>query len=106
MTKQEYKAFEQSFNEFMDREGINCLSTVDGECRDCGEDQGEYSEPSFSWSSCDCCGSSLGGDRYHVAGYNKEHDAIFCYDVCPDCLYYSAYGQLDDQTMLDMEGDN
>lgn len=29
-------------------------------------------ELGFSWSSCDCCGSSLGGERYNA--YIKEKD--------------------------------
>ena len=30
-------------------------------------------------------------------------DELVHLSVCSDCLYYSEYGQLDDQTMLDME---
>lgn len=49
-------------------------------------------ESSFSWSDCDSCGSSLGGDR---------HPAHFLYrgeiqhlTVCVDCLLFHANGDL------------
>jgi hypothetical protein len=29
----------------------------------------EEDEGSFSWSSCDCCGSNLGGYRYSAVAY-------------------------------------
>jgi hypothetical protein len=35
-----------------------------GRCEYC-EDEEEECEGSFSWTSCDCCGSGLGGNRYH-----------------------------------------
>lgn len=51
-------------------------------------------EPHFSHSSCDCCGSSLGGDRYpghYILTIDEEH-AIQHMDVCVDCLVYLANG--------------
>ena len=104
MNKKEYVLYEEAVNSFFRMEGINSLSTTSEEepvCLGCKEEQS--SEPFFSWSSCDCCGSTLGGNRYHVSGYNQEFKQIFCYDVCPDCYYYAEYGQLDDMTMMEVE---
>lgn len=64
------------------------------------------SEPFFSWRHCDCCGSLLGGMR---ETYNFAHtdtagtDNTFQADICPDCVYFLAYGQLDDATMADLD---
>jgi hypothetical protein len=46
---------------------------------------------SFSWSSCDVCESSLGGDRYpaHYM-YGKKIGHLL---VCVDCLAYGANGE-------------
>ena len=37
-----------------------------------------------------------------MTGFHKELNEIFEFEVCPDCRYYSEYGQLDDMTMMDM----
>ena len=45
------------------------------ECEWCGDeargddDTVEECEPWFSWAACDGCGSTLGGDRVHAAGF-------------------------------------
>lgn len=51
-------------------------------------------EPHFSWSSCDSCGSHLGGDRHpaHGVAKNGEQETIVHLDVCTDCLFYIANG--------------
>lgn len=49
------------------------------------------SEPGFSWSSCDLCGSGLGGDRepYHwIDGGKLRHGD----GACVDCIVYIANG--------------
>ena len=108
MNKQEYSEYEESVKAFFEREGIQNLTRVmpeDGfsedECPYCGEiiDTDEH----FSWQACECCGSTLGGNRVHCAGVHKETGNIFCYDVCVDCEYYAEYGQLDDMTMLEID---
>ncbi len=94
MTKHEYAQYESRVAEFMSH-GLANLSTKseDGNC-----------EPFFSWSPCQCCGTHLGGDRYECNGYNVKTKEVEEYDcICQDCVYYAEYGQLDDQTMLDME---
>ncbi|MCP4307341.1 MAG: hypothetical protein GY788_21215 [bacterium] len=42
------------------------------ECEHCADDTGENPcEGWFSWSSCEACGSSLGGDRYHATAMRE-----------------------------------
>lgn len=117
MTKQEYKEYEASVAEFFESEGIENLTGGhircpncdvewgdDDRCPKCGEDKECVDEPFFSWRPCDCCGSSLGGNREHATGYNREKDEIREYTVCEDCIYYAEYGRLDDTTMDEIEG--
>lgn len=59
-------------------------------------------EPSFSWSECDACGSTLGGNRHPAHGRDSNGDILHL-SICEDCLYYLNYGQLDDMTMMEME---
>ena len=92
MTKQEYADYEATVKEFFSH-GLQNLSTKE----DCHE-------PFFSWSSCDCCQTSLGGDRYECNGYNAETKEVEEYNcVCQDCVYYAEYGHLDDTTMDEIE---
>lgn len=69
-------------------------------CADCGlEDidcadeipEGSY-DSDFSWSSCESCGSHLGGDRHPAHGLLDGR--IVHLDVCIDCLLYLANGDL------------
>lgn len=59
-------------------------------------------EPGFSWSECDACGSTLGGDRHPAHGRDKDN-AILHLSVCSDCVYFLNYGQLDDMSMAEIE---
>jgi hypothetical protein len=80
--------------------GIEHVST--GPCPGCDEcglgdvedmaspDYESAGEPSFSWSDCDCCGSSLGGDRHPAHG--TYHGDLIHLDVCTDCVMYLEYG--------------
>lgn len=122
MTSKEYADYEASVRAFFGREGIENLSSGHIRCPECNEEwtdgPGSYdecpnghghrdiwNEPSFSWRPCDCCGSSLGGNREHATGYHRERDEIREYEVCQDCVCYAEYGCLDDQTMMDIERD-
>lgn len=51
-------------------------------------------EPHFSKSSCDCCGSTLAGDRHagHYIDVGDKDRTIHHMDVCVDCLTYLANG--------------
>lgn len=49
-------------------------------------------EPFFSWSSCDVCGSSLGGNREPGHGLDDNGDIVHLDGVCVDCVCYLANG--------------
>lgn len=42
-------------------------------------------EGGFSWSPCEGCGSTLGGNRYAAHGRTPDGTLIH-FDVCGDCL--------------------
>lgn len=97
MTKQEYAEYENAVSEFMNSEGLANLTTVSNE--------NGVTEPYFSWRACECCKTTLGGDRYTCNGFNPTTKEIQEYEfICEDCVYYSEYGRLDDQTMMEIEG--
>ena len=53
-----------------------------------------YSEPSFSWSSCDLCGSQYGGDREPIHALDKATGELLHYGgACIDCIMALANGE-------------
>ena len=69
-------------------EGLEFVSTgIIETCEECPE----FDEGSFSWSTCDCCGSHLGGDRFAAHGRDIDGNILHL-DVCVDCLMYIANG--------------
>lgn len=52
-----------------------------------------FDEGGFSWQSCECCGSTFGGDRY-PAHYVETDGKIGHIEICVDCLLYLANGDL------------
>ena len=90
-TKADYQEYQKAVADFFESEGITNLSCHE-EC-----------EPYFSWHACECCGGTLGGNRHDVSAYHPESKQVLEYSVCEDCVYYAAYGQLDDMTMLGIE---
>ena len=94
MNKSEYRQYEEMVGNFFELEGITNLSQI--------ADIDGYCEPYFSSVPCECCNSSLGGDRYDCNGYNPNTKEIQDYTVCIDCVYYAEYGQLDDLTMSEL----
>ena len=122
MNKKEYQEYEKAVAHTFKEDGITNLSQGHLKCPDCnfdffqdavdtetvkcmcGSTKAELDEPSFSWRACECCGSHLGGDRYHAISFNHTTDEIYEYEICVDCLHYVEYGRLDDMTMMDMEG--
>lgn len=58
-------------------------------------------EGGFSWSQCDSCGTTLGGDRHTAHGWpvDQANDDIrsgeytlFHLSICTDCLLFHANG--------------
>jgi hypothetical protein len=92
MNKTDYADYVQSVARFLKLNNIKpgCYSPAT-----------ENSEPFFSWSPCHCCHNSNGGNRetYRFAMLSGE---MFNADICADCVYYLAYGKLDDMTMMEM----
>lgn len=89
-------------------EGISHISTGSQlrDCRQCmasdfdierlerESDDGETlpTEPYFSWSPCDTCGSTLGGNREDSHGiYDGALIHLAC---CTDCVVYIANSEL------------
>jgi hypothetical protein len=51
--------------------------------------EGDALDPHFSWSPCECCGDSLGGNRYDCEALAIEEGSLVQLDnctVCPDCV--------------------
>jgi hypothetical protein len=92
------QAFIDAFTRGM--EGIWFFSS--GNCADAGCDEGCDDEGHFSWSSCDICGSPLGGDRYAAHGIiaesmadaQGEESTVTHFDVCANCVVFAANGDL------------
>ena len=52
-------------------------------------------DAAFSWSACDGCGSTYGGDRYPGHGFidsKAATDEMVHLDLCVDCVQYIANG--------------
>jgi len=94
-TKQDYKEYQKAVKDFIERDNLSFIST--------GTNDGEHGDvdPWFSWRSCECCQSSLGGNREHLWAWSGETKVQ--YEICEDYVYYHNYGRLDDTTMLRVE---
>jgi len=112
MNRAEYTKYQANVERNL--KGLEFISTgACPGCDECGLDHdapqaqiAEASEAHFSWRSCECCGSSLGGNREPAHGYIKRDEGralLVHMDVCTDCVYFINYGKLDDQTMMEME---
>ena len=120
MNKQEYREYQESVER--NTAGLEHVSTgLNSKCLDCFPDaypcphcgelidpdtqeppDAENTEGSFSCSSCDCCDSTLGGNREPAHGIDKDGNLVHM-EVCTDCVYYLNYGRLDDQSMIEVE---
>jgi hypothetical protein len=77
---------EMSVNQFLKREGLETLDTVQDE-------EGNTKAPYFSWSPCDACNTDRGGERYDCHGFHTESKSVVGgYEICPDCLWEAEYG--------------
>jgi hypothetical protein len=102
-------AFTKAIEHYCD--GLHVATGAAASCQECRDSFGcdddasdddaqeylyQYDEAHFSWSQCDSCGSTLGGDR-HAAhgiphGYKAGDDSIIHLDICTDCLLFHANG--------------
>jgi len=75
--------------------GMDCcgnISADDDHALDCAN------EPSFSWSVCDSCGSSLGGDRHAAHAISREGGLDITHiEICVDCVVWHANGEEPEQ---------
>jgi len=54
---------------------------------------------SFSRSECGCCGTGQAGSRLTYVFAREDDREPIEEDICVDCVYYLAYGVLDDEQM-------
>ena len=47
----------------------------------------------FSWSQCDVCGSTLGGNRYAVSDISEDGSECVPMEACQDCYIEIATGE-------------
>lgn len=67
------------------------------ECEYADGDDNHQCESHFSWSPCDSCGSTLGGDRQTAYAFTIDDDGHIGDDpvklsICVDCVMYHANG--------------
>ena len=76
--------FESSLKALYDTHGVNCLTPMN-----------EYDYAFFSWHPCHCCQRHLGGNRTYHAGFNPTtKEIVEDIELCDDCTYFNAYGEL------------
>jgi hypothetical protein len=118
MNHADYLEYQADVEDFRQREGLTHLvpgnpevcEACGGEwdqdhefCIRCGESSESQGGPWFSKLPCDCCGTTIQGYRELANGFNASDTAVKRYTICTDCAYYAEYGQLDDQTMQEVE---
>lgn len=96
-TFSDYAHYKARVEHFLDTEGVRHISPVSNA-------EGNIEE-FFSWRPCDCCQRRLGGNRMECSGYVPQSQEVVRFNLCTDCVYYLEYGKLDDQTMMDLKGD-
>jgi len=69
------------------------------QCEHAEGDEDHQCEASFSWSQCDSCGTTLGGDREPASMIPIDDKGAFDYardivdiDICTDCVIAWANG--------------
>jgi len=59
----------------------------------------------FSTNSCELCDSPLAGSRSCAVRIHPKEENLY-YAVCEDCVYVIEYGQLDDDSMAEIEDED
>lgn len=94
MTRAEFSAFEARVAQFLERNEIGPFT-----CKvDCG-----CQSDNFSGVPCDVCRRPLAGNRHEVSAFRPSDREVIEFRACDDCVYYVAYGTLDDETMLSID---
>jgi len=89
MTKKEYQEYVERVVRFIESENIEVHS--------------ETGSSGFMKSPCECCGNHDAGNRETIKA-GPCGGPFFEYDICMDCVYFLEYGQLNDSTMMEIEG--
>ena len=103
-TQAEYRQYQRAVAAFFEREGPESqyLSPkYSEEDADGNPVDPSLWEPHFSHAPCEICTSSLGKDRHTYHWIHPTYGSI-AVAICTNCVYYLAYDQLDDQSMLDI----
>ncbi len=77
----------------LDSVSVGCAGSF---CEYADGDADHTCEASFSWASCDSCGSSLGGDRHPAQGCYQDPALGFQaieMSICVDCVMLHANGE-------------
>ena len=94
MNPAEYANYQAAVLRFLEVSGVkpSCFSNVTPH---------EPTVNEFNSLPCECCRRHLAGrrERYHFG----TEAGLLVAEICFDCVYYLAYGQLDDLTMMDLE---
>jgi len=98
MTKKQFEEYKENVRRNLD--GLEFISSgATSNCEGCGlgEDPTLWAidcanEGGFSWSSCDGCGSTLGGQRYPSHALVRGTDQRVHLDLCFDCVEFLEYG--------------
>lgn len=58
-----------------------------------------FDEGRFSYSQCDSCGSTLGGNRYAAHGFSADSVDVDVHHMewCVDCVQYHANGTIPEE---------
>lgn len=100
MTKSEYGDYEERVKGFLTENGLAGL------IRPTGRYVAYYSS-----IPCSVCGSEQAGSRLDMKGMVEKEGSLvpdvieYSYPTCTKCEHYLMYGELDNQTMIEMEGD-
>jgi len=94
-SRKQFFFWERKVQRFFREHNIDGFSDVDSE-----------PEGFFTWDSCRCCGSPLGGTKHEVEAYDHKADEIIGpWSVCEDCYLYAEFGHIGDIHMLDLGRD-